>query len=487
MRLELIFSNEPRVLSSVNAFLIETLKQTSLETIAAEKLTQFALNAVRDAVEHAYPEREEGSIKLTITEASGKLELLVRDFGMPQDIDALERGIATSGGRQSFSHPGSDVADEVHWLSYGSEGNGLQIIKWLHSTRVTEIPARGTSASCAAEVPLAPQQQYDIRRMRANEAVQVSQLMYRAYGNTYFNQDVYYPERVAAQNEHDAVVSYVAVGENGGIAGHYALEFNQEGPVAEGGQAVVDPAHRGRGLLDRMKDAALIDPSCKDLVGWYADAVTVHMLTQKSNVSHDGRLTSVDLGIAPRKESFRNVAEEQSQRVTCLLYFHWLQGAVKRTIYAPSRHQAIVAEIYEQLGCPVTFGQASLPSGHGILSVQNDVGGAKAFLRVTEVGEDSVRRIVHAKQELVERSHAEAVYVELPLANPATGYIADELEQAGFGFAGVLPHFSSLGDLLRMVYLVDPLLREPIITFDPFAARLVDYVLAEQSRVRNDF
>ncbi len=36
--------------------------------------------------------------------------------------------------------------------------------------------------------------------MRPEDAVGISQLMYRAYGGSYFNADVYYPERVAAQN-----------------------------------------------------------------------------------------------------------------------------------------------------------------------------------------------------------------------------------------------------------------------------------------------
>jgi len=40
------------------------------------------------------------------------------------------------------------------------------------------------------------------------------------------------------------------------------------------------------------------------LIGWFADAVTVHTLTQKSNAAHGGQLTSVDLAIAPKTEHF---------------------------------------------------------------------------------------------------------------------------------------------------------------------------------------
>ncbi len=78
----------------------------------------------------------------------------------------------------------------------------------------------------------------------------------------------------------------------------------------------------------------------------------------------------------------------------------------------------------------------------------------------------------------------EAVFVELPLEDPATPYVVEDLQPYGFAFAGVVPHFSPRGDILRLVYLVEPLAREPIKTYDEFAARLVDYALAEQRRVR---
>lgn len=57
-------------------------------------------------------------------------------------------------------------------------------------------------------------------------------------------------------------------------------------------------------------------------------------------------------------------------------------------------------------------------------------------------------------------------------------------EAEGFEFAGVAPHFSPRGDLLRLVNLVAPLEREPIKTYDEPAARLVEYALADQIRVR---
>lgn len=472
-------------MGGARALVGETLRQLPLPSGQASELETLVVGALEDAVEHAYPAGEQGSIKLTIREQEGKLEITVRDYGIPRDVELLERQLhSPQAPRTLFGCSTAGLTDEVHWLAFGPEGKALQIRKWLHVTHVAQQSATASIAPFRDDAPLAPEQQYEIRRLRGDEAVQVSQLMYRAYGNTYFNSDVYYPERVAAQNAAGSVVSIVAQAADGSIVGHYALEKNQGGPVAETGQAVVDPAHRGRGLLNRMKEAVLVEARNSDLVGWYADAVAVHTMTQKSNVDHGGCLTGVDLGISPKTEEFKGIAAVQPQRVTCLLYFHWLSPPVERTVCVPERHREVIAEIYRRLSCPVQFAAAVRPTGHGTLSVRMESSAARGVLRADQLGADTVHAVRHAARDLVERSGAAVVFVDLPLADPGTPLVAEALETDGFGFAGVAPHFSERGDLLRLVYLVEPLEREPIKSYDEPAARLVEYALADQIRVR---
>ncbi|MGE3244312.1 MAG: GNAT family N-acetyltransferase, partial [Pirellulales bacterium] len=323
------------------------------------------------------------------------------------------------------------------------------------------------------------------RRMRPDEATQVSQLIYRAYGNSYLNDDVYYPDRVAALNAAGAVVSFVAVGADGRLAGHYALERDEPGPVAEGGQAVVDPSHRGRGLLDRMKDAALAEARRLELVGVFADAVSAHTRTQQSNLKHGAHLTCADLAIAPRTMQFRNISTNLPQRLSCTLFFQWLSEPTPRTIYAPERHGPILTLIYSNLKCPFELGNPQPAEGRGTLTVKIGSSSACAFIRAEKLGADTAQLILHAKREVIERSHVEAVYAELPLADPGTPPVVEALEQRGFGFLGVAPHFSPGSDILRLAYLVEPLQREPIKTVDAFTGELVDYALAEQARARS--
>jgi serine/threonine-protein kinase RsbW len=335
------------------------------------------------------------------------------------------------------------------------------------------------------DVALAPEQSYEIRRMLPEEAVQVSQLMYRTYGGTYFNEDVYYPERIAAQNANGSLVSVVAVAEDGSVVAHEAVERDEAGPVAELGQAATDPAHRGRGLMSRIKQLLAKETQHMDLAGWFADAVAVHTFTQQSNAHHGGHVCGVDLGISPKSEAFRSIADQQSQRVSCLIYFHWLVTPQVRTVHVPARHQAIINKVYANLECPVVVGEeTSNVPGHGSLKIKRVSGAATAFISVEEMGLDSAAAIRRAVRELIEVSRAEAVFVDLPLADPLTAVVWDSLAADGLGFVGIGPHFSTRGDIARLAYLVEPMVREPIKTFEPFAGDLVDYVLAEQDRVR---
>lgn len=486
MQLELALTNEARNLPSVQAFVNTSLLQLPLPLAGSEQLGQLVLAAAKNALENAYPSGEEGLIKLKISDMAGKLEIHVRDFGLPQDVAALEKQLHESDSVATWLHGShaAKVADQMHWLTFGPEGKALQLIKWLHTANVADTSSAEDLAHVPLDVPLAPDQEYTVRRMLPEEAVQVSQLMYRTYGTTYFNEDVYYPDRIASQNLHEVLLSVVAVGDSGRVAGHCALERGQDGPVAELGQAAVDPAHRGRRLLDRMKDALETEARALNLAGWYADAVTVHTFTQQSNAHHGGHVCGVDLAVSPKSEAFRNIASEQPQRVSCVLYFHWLGQPQLRKVFVPTRLQKMVEAIYENLQCPFEFGDSGPPAQeHGNLAIKYESRAALATIHAAQLGKDSAHAICHAARELVERSHAEVVVVELPLSEPATIQVCETLESEGFAFTGIGPHFSSSGDVLKMAYLVEPLAREPIKTFEPFAGNLVEYALAEQKRV----
>ena len=481
MEFELRISNDLRALGLVEAFAHETLRHTPLRKPGP--LQQLIVAAVRHVIEHAYPPGEGGLIVLHSRQRANGLEIGIRDFGLPEDITQLEAAMHQGFSRSWVGHlPHAEAADAMHWTGYGPEGKALLITKSFHDAHITEHEA--DLRPFDAKPPLAPAQDYVIRHMRPGDAVTISQLIYKAYGPTYFNRDVYYPERVAAQNADGSVISFVAEAASGEIVGHYALERNQTGPVAEGGQAVVDPAHRGRKLLDRLKSAAIDYAREIGLAGVFADAVTVHTFTQKANIALGAKVCCANLGIAPKSEIFRGIAAPASpQRVTCLLYFVSLKPRPSRMVFVPANYQEMAGRILEQFGTPFTFGDFRSPEGQGALHVQLMAGAGKAFLTTRRIGIDTVSSIRKAARDLIVHSHAEVIFVDLPLQDAATPVVAAELRKEGFSFAGLAPEFLAEGDLLRLVYLVDDLSSGAMQIEEPLARELVDFALDDRKQV----
>jgi len=481
---ELRISNDHRAIGLVEAFVRESLRLAPLRD--TKFLEQLIVAAVRQVIDHAYPEGEAGAIVLHSQHGEDFLTISIRDFGLPEDLAQLEMALRNEASRSWIGHlPHVEAADNMHWIGYGPEGKALVITKSYHDTSIKEHPA--DLRPFEEKPPLAPEQDYMIRRMNAGDAVSISQLIYKAYGSSYFNRDVYYPERIAALNAKGAVVSFVAVAASGEVVGHYALERNQEGPVAEGGQAVVDPAHRGRRLLDRLKTTAIEHARDMGLAGVYADAVTVHKFTQKANIAMGAKVCCADLAISPKSETFRGIAAPASpQRVTCLLYYLSLKPRPARTIFVPAIYQEMVSQLLEQFGTPFTFGTSQSPTGHGVLRMQLTPGAGTAFLSASCIGADTFPSIRKAARDLIEHSHAETIFVDLPMQDAATPFLVAELRKTGFSFAGLAPEFSTSGDLLRLVYLVDELSVDLMQIEEPLARKLVEFALTDRKQILFD-
>src|SRR3954470_21752430 len=119
MQLELLLSKEPRVLPAVRAFAREARGQRPLEAADAVEIEKLTVAAVEDAIASAYPPGEEGSIRLKIHENNGRLEIRVRDYGEPEDIEAMERQLHQPGETAPcvFGCSASNAVDELHWLA----------------------------------------------------------------------------------------------------------------------------------------------------------------------------------------------------------------------------------------------------------------------------------------------------------------------------------------------------------------------------------
>lgn len=545
LRTELSLPNDERLLVLARSFAREISVLAGFEGEPLEALVGAAEEACLNVLKHAFEPGQQGTYAIAAELSPTVLTIFVRDQGLPLASTPPSLTTPTSNPPTAASALNSQTStlhgldrirqavDEMEWVNLGREGKELRMIKQLPHAHITEHLDEAQLTPIAADAALAPEQEYTIRRLRPDDAVGVAQCIYRVYGYSYHHEDLYYPARIIHLNETGERISVVALAESGEVVGHYALERpdpDPEGPrvtsheprvpdsrlqtpnpqhstpnlsrVAEGGEAVVSPSHRGRHLMERMRELLEEEASQAGLIGISGNAVTTHLYSQRSDDRFGARVCGLTLALVPRSLEFKGIhSDPLDQRVSCVLYFKPLVVPPAVRVHAPARHRSVIEQIYAQLGVPVDYADPSDPerptasSHHSPLTTHHapstssrvSVSYRKSYgagvIRVLQVGETTSAEVERARRDLCDVSGAEVVYLELPLAQAGTPSVCEAAESTGFIFSGVGPQFMPDGDALRLQFLNTDLDLAALQIYSPFAKELVDYIASERTRV----
>jgi hypothetical protein len=277
----------------------------------------------------------------------------------------------------------------------------------------------------------------------------------------------------------------VAVDEAGAVVGHLALERPDLGPIAESGQAVVAPAHRGRHLLERLRTFAEEQAQRIGLAGLVGYPVTTHVFSQRMEESIGAQLCGVALGQMPRSITFKAIATEPlPQRVSTMLYFKYMAPPRPTRIHAPARHRSVLERLYARLTTPVEFGAPVDPKGPGRVTASLDRSWGYGEIRVQVAGADTAAEIRRARRDLCETGGVEVVYLFLPLAQPGTPALCEAAETDAFFWSGMGPCYATDGDMLCLQYLATDLDLALVQVAGEAGRDLLAYVAAERERVR---
>lgn len=403
------------------------------------------------------------------------LHLVVSFFerGLPVD-DALAR-------RDAQWSELSDAVDEAHWHLHGTAGSELRLLV----TRSSGIAAANAAPPKIEEdVPLAPAQEYTVRRFQADDAPGVARAFYLTYGYEYDLPAVYVPSRLIELNESGRYVSIVAIDAAGDVVGHYALSRERGQPVADACGAVVLPAHRGRDLLNKLRKRAEEEAVALGLAGYYSEPVTDHPRTQHAGESFGAKACGITLGEAPRSFIARHMElSATSQRQSCMLYVKALQEREARVIYPPQHHRAMVAAIYEQLALPVMISNGRGPAAQrGVFHTAITRADGIAAIEIASVGRESAALIRQTVDDLRTTNRLGAIYASLPLEDPGTPGLCAELEHFGFFFSGVGPWMLDGKDSLRLQMPLTPIDLSELVVIGEFGRQLLSYIAAERER-----
>jgi serine/threonine-protein kinase RsbW len=295
----------------------------------------------------------------------------------------------------------------------------------------------------------------EVRSLTPEGAAGLSRLVRRCYGDSYDAAWVYDPAVIAHRLRAGILQSTVGVTVDGDVVAHVGLVRTQpDADVAEAGQAVVDPEFRGRHLFTVLKQQAAARAKREGLFGLYSEATAAHPYSQRANVALGAVETGVLLGYIPASVEYAAI-DARAHRQSVVLYYLKTNDGHERPVYPPARDREMVARIIAAAGLRGTVTDAPANgsrSAQSDLHVEDRIDHNHRVVTARTVGDDLLVALEAAREDAIARA-VDCVYVDLPLADPATQVLGEGMRDLGFAFGGVFPNRVHDCDVLRYQYL----------------------------------
>ncbi len=305
-----------------------------------------------------------------------------------------------------------------------------------------------------------------------------------AYGTTYDVRWVYDRADVCSRLADGRYVSCVAESREGDLLCHIGMSLAAAGDaVAHSGQAVTLPAARGQHLFTRTKRFLMDWAREQGLAGLFSEATAAHPYSQRANLELGAHETGFLLGWIPASVANDAAAGAPRRRQSAALFYTKLNDGHERRVYAPPRHHEIVGQtlaLCELRGTLATPPPDAELARRTELQVEIDEDHNLALITIRVPGADLAAVLGAERHHLFHRRCLDAIYIDLPLEQPATALVADDLERLGVSYAGVFPNHTTDGDVLRMQSLHRVRVKaDDIAVASDHGRELLDYVLAD--------
>ena len=451
-KLKLTLPNEMPYLPLAQSFVREAATKFGFQGASLSQIELAAEEAVTNVMQHGYDAEESKAFDIICEHLPGGIRVIIHEMGMPCDPNHIpEYRPGESAGMGVFLM--KTMMDDCSFHNLGPGGKETHLIKYLPGTAgEASVPAAPPTVEPAA---IAQKINYGVRLMRDEEAIEISRCAYKSHGYSFFDDHIYYPERLVELNGSGEMISAVAVTEDNVFMGHGALLYQYpEDRIAELTFVFVNVEFRGQGALNRLQEFLLITPKSRELAGIYAYAVANHVFTQKALVKGGFNDCGILLATSPVSWKFKGIPGDPSQRISVVLAFKYMDTPRRLTLYPPVHHRDMVAKLYRNLGVEHDFATPSLAAPPGgtpeILSSVNPAEGC-AEIFVARYGDGVVREVRKLLRGFCLQQVA-AINLFLNLGDPATFLLTEEFEKLGFFFAGILPG-ARVGDSLILQYL----------------------------------
>jgi hypothetical protein len=324
----------------------------------------------------------------------------------------------------------------------------------------------------------------NFRFLQPDEGAVLSEAIRVAYGESYDVRWVYDAAEVSARLAAGTYVSCVAETPGGELLCHEGMSLAAAGDaVGHSGQAVTMPVARGQHLFTRTKRFLMDWAAERGMAGMYSEATAAHPYSQRANIELGAHETGFLLGWIPASVSNDAASDGRWGRQSAALFYTKLNDGHEREVYAPERHREVIEQTVEL--CELRGTLAEPPADAELaerteLHVAIDEDHDLALITVDVPGADLETVVAAERHHLFHHAGLDAVYLDLPLEDPATALLAGHLEALGVSYAGVFPNHRCEGDVLRMQSLHRVRIKaDDVSVASAHGRELLEYVLAD--------
>ena len=458
----------------VQSFILESAKVSGFEKENLDRFYLIAEEAFSYVIRLLKDDKENETIKVVIRIDPKYFTVSFFDKGIP-----FSKTDESDGTEKISLNLIQAYCNKLIWVNHGKDGKELRLLFNKPQKDITQYELLPEH-----EKEKQPSDKIYIEPLRLKDSYQVSRLIYKTYGYSYPNGDMYYPEVIEAMNKSKELISITAIDKKyDKVVGHYAIERLSSESVAELGQAAVDPAYRGKKLAKKMRKKLEELAANLKLKGIFSQPVTSHTGTQKINEEFGSKACGMSFGLVPREFNYKKMEiKPLSERESCILYFKPLVSE-KRFVYLPKKHSKIIKEIYNNLGFEIETPSKFHYTDESLIDSKYNASWGFGTINVFNAGKNLAKDIKSTFNRLRLTTQAEVVFLNIPLNDAPMDEHIDKIEELGFFFCGVAPYILDGKDAIRFQYLNTLIDTDRIKVYGSFAKELFNYSVSMMKKV----
>ncbi|MFT5729352.1 MAG: anti-sigma regulatory factor (Ser/Thr protein kinase) [Desulforhopalus sp.] len=441
-----------------------------------------------NAVEHFSGPVEGEQILLEFSIENDLLIISIRENGIPFDLKSVKQ--YTPSNLDDISRPGLGMllmkqgVDTIDFFVHGRDGKETRLTKKISLNNIPkelQIVGKERTRKKRFNVP-----KPELRAPKLSELSEICRLAWRCYG--YTQEELLYDldqlKEKTLSGELQSIVAFDP--ESGNMIGHAGLKLHDPASkVPELGLAFVDSTYRCPDLSHRLGRSLMDIAERHGDDGVFDCSVTTHTFSQKAMQKTCGsKACCLLMGIAAAGLQAKELITSKQDKGSVISHYYAFNRS-KHTIFCPSHHQKMVAEIYNWLELPREFGASDSNAAQGESSVSVFPSPDElnvAFIIVNKIGTTTLEKVTRELQQC-RHDNKDAVYAFIPFGVPASPILVEQCEQIGFSFAGIMPHIHEGDDRIIMQCICTPINTEAIRLYGEESRKLFSYILKDQQRL----